>query len=49
MADVNEQISKFLDRKWAEFPELATSGRRESRTVKYALDLRTNGQLLFGR
>jgi len=46
---VDQRISKFLDRKWAEFPEMAISGRHESRTVKYALELRASGQLLFGR
>jgi hypothetical protein len=46
-ANVDQRISSFLDRKWTKFPELAISGRHESRTVKYALELRTNGQLLF--
>ena len=47
--DVDQKISSFLDRKHAEFPELITSGRHESRTVKYAMQLRAQGQLLFGR
>jgi hypothetical protein len=48
-ADVDQKISKFLTRKHTEFPELATSGRQESRTVKYAMELRSSGQLLFAR
>jgi len=48
-ADVDQRISGFMDRKHAEFPELATSGRHESRTVKYALELRSSGQLPYGR
>lgn len=46
---LEDKISSFLQRKEAEFPELALSGRHESRTVKYAQDLRANGQLLFTR
>lgn len=48
-ADVDQKISNFLSRKQAEFPELATAGRHGSRTVKYALELRGSGQLLFTR
>ncbi|HSX05737.1 MAG TPA: hypothetical protein VLF69_04680 [Candidatus Saccharimonadales bacterium] len=48
-ADVDARISSFLNRKHAEFPELATAGRRAQRTVKYALQLRSSGQLLFTR
>jgi len=47
--DVEQKISNFLRRKHAEFPELATSGRQESRTVKYANELRASGQLLMTR
>lgn len=48
-ADVEQRISNFLDRKYAEFPEIADSGRHGSRTVKYAMELRGQGQLLFSR
>jgi hypothetical protein len=44
---IEDQIANFMTRKQAEFPELATSGRHESRTVKYAEDLRSRGQVLF--
>jgi hypothetical protein len=47
--DLDQRISSFLQRKHTEYPELALSGRHESRTVKYAAELRTNGQLLFTR
>lgn len=47
--DVDQKISSFLKRKEAEFPELAFSGRHESRTVKYASELRASGQILFAR
>lgn len=47
--DLDQKISSFLDRKHAEFPELAMSGRNESRTVKYAHSLRTSGQVIFAR
>ena len=46
---LEDKINGFLKRKEAEFPELAFSGRHESRTVKYAQDLRVSGQLLFTR
>ena len=46
---LEEKISSFLQRKGAEYPELAFSGRHESRTVKYASDLRASGQILFTR
>lgn len=46
---IEEQISSFLARKDAEFPELVSAGRHESRTVKYAQSLRASGQLLFTR
>lgn len=46
--DLDKKIYGFLDRKHAEFPELtAASGRHESRTVKYAMELRGSGQMLF--
>jgi len=48
-ADLDQKISSFLTRKHAEYPELATEGRHESRTVKYAAHLRSSGQLLFTR
>jgi hypothetical protein len=47
--DIEQKISSFLQRKEAEFPELAISGREESRTVKYANQLRSSGQLLLTR
>lgn len=47
--DLDQRISSFLGRKHAEFPELATEGRHESRTVKYAAELRAHGQLLMTR
>ena len=43
--DIEQRISSFLQRKEAEFPELALSGREESRTMKYAHELRASGQL----
>jgi hypothetical protein len=46
---LDERISSFMQRKEAEFPELATAGRNESRTVKYASHLRTSGQILLTR
>jgi len=48
-ADIDYKISNFLTRKQAEFPEIAASGRHGSRTVKYAMELRSSGQLLFTR
>lgn len=48
--NVDQQISNFLSRKHAEFPELANAGRNESRTAKYAaVELRNSGQLLYAR
>jgi hypothetical protein len=47
--DVERKISSFLQRKEAEFPELAFSGRHESRTAKWAADLRSSGQVLMTR
>jgi hypothetical protein len=47
--DVERKISGFLQRKEAEYPELAFSGRHESRTVKYAAELRASGQVLMTR
>jgi len=47
--DVEQRIQNFLRRKEAEYPELALSGREESRTMKYAAELQARGQLLFGR
>jgi hypothetical protein len=46
-ADIDRKITNFLSRKRAEFPEIAASGRHGSRTVKYALQLRSSGQLLL--
>ncbi len=45
--DLEQKIDSFLQRKQVEFPELATSGRHESRTVKYASELRMRGQMLL--
>jgi hypothetical protein len=47
--NVEQRINSFLRRKEAEFPELALSGRHESRTVKYATRLRESGQLPYTR
>jgi hypothetical protein len=47
--DIERKINSFLQRKEAEFPELAFSGRNESRTAKYASELRANGQVLMTR
>ena len=47
--DVEQKINNFLRRKKAEFPELAISGREESRTMKYANELRASGQMLMTR
>ena len=47
--DVEQKINNFLQRKKAEFPELAISGREESRTRKYADELRASGQMLMIR
>lgn len=43
------KINSFMQRKEAEFPELALSGRQESRTAKYAAGLRASGQILMTR
>jgi hypothetical protein len=48
-ADIDQRINDFISRKQSEFPELVASGRHQSRTVKYALELRSSGQLLFTR
>jgi len=47
--NVEQKIQEFLQRKDAEFPALALSGRNESRTVKYAAELRATGQILMAR
>jgi hypothetical protein len=47
--DVDKRISSFLGRKHAEYPDLADSGRHDSRTIKYALELRNSGQLPLDR
>jgi hypothetical protein len=47
--DIEAKINGFLQRKGVEFPELAFSGRHESRTVKYASSLRASGQILMTR
>ena len=47
--DIEQRINSFLRRKEMEFPELVNSGRRGSRTVKYAAQLRSSGQLLLTR
>jgi hypothetical protein len=47
--DIDLRINSFLERKYALFPELAVSGRNESRTVKYAQKLRASGQILMAR
>ncbi len=45
---LNQKIHNFMQRKTAEFPELASSDRLQSqRTIKYASDLRQSGQLLL--
>lgn len=44
---LDTKINSFLRRKEAEFPELAISGRQESRTMKYAANLRASGQMLM--
>lgn len=48
-SEVEQKIEIFLRRKEAEFPELAISGRQDSRTRKYANELRASGQLLMTR
>jgi len=48
-SEIEQKISNFLRRKEAEFPELAMSGRNESRTAKYAYELSVSGQLLMTR
>lgn len=45
--DLDTRISNFLERKYAEYPDLATSGRQESHTVKYARALRASGQAML--
>ncbi len=45
--DTDTMISNFLRRKETEFPELVIAGRHESRTQKYATELRVSGQLLL--
>lgn len=47
--DLERKISSFLRRKEAEFPELALAGRVDSRTMKYAAELRETGQLPMSR
>jgi hypothetical protein len=47
--DIDTRIASFLHRKYAVFPELAASGRNESRTVKYAQKLRASGQVMMAR
>jgi hypothetical protein len=47
--NLDTQINNFLKRKYATFPELAISGRSDSRTVKYASKLRASGQILMAR
>jgi hypothetical protein len=47
--DVERKISNFLQRKEEEYPELAFSGRHESRTFKRAADLRASGQVMMAR
>jgi len=46
---LDTQISNFLNRKYAAFPELAVTGRNEARTFKYARQLRASGQVMMGR
>jgi len=48
-AELDQRINGFLNRKNTEFPDLAVSGRHDSRTVKYASRLRASGQILFTR
>jgi hypothetical protein len=45
--NLDARINVFLQRKYAEFPDIADAGRHDSRTVKYARALRTSGQLLM--
>ena len=47
--DLDTRIASFLQRKYAVFPDLAASGRNESRTVKYAQKLRASGQIMMAR
>jgi len=35
-SELDARINNFLERKFAEYPDLAVSGRQQSRTVKYA-------------
>ena len=46
---LDTQISNFLNRKYAVYPELAVSGRNEIRTTKYAKHLRASGQVIWAR
>jgi hypothetical protein len=46
---LDTQISNFLNRKYAAFPELAVTGRNEAHTSKYAQKLRASGQLMMDR
>jgi hypothetical protein len=47
--ELDLRINGFLERKFATYPDLAVSGRYESRTIKYAHVLRASGQLLLSR
>jgi len=47
VSEVELKMRDFMRRKEVEFPELALSGRHESRTAKYAADLRASGQLIL--
>jgi hypothetical protein len=47
--DVDQKIGNFLHRKEIQFPELALSGRQDSRTFKHAAQLRVSGQTLLDR
>jgi len=47
VTELDARINGFLERKFATYPDLAVSGRYESRTVKYAHALRVSGQKLY--
>jgi hypothetical protein len=49
VVNVEDKITNFMHRKEAEYPELILSGHQESRTVKYAANLRASGQILMAR
>jgi hypothetical protein len=42
--ELDARINNFLERKFAKYPDLATSGRDVTRTVKYAGGIRLGGR-----